>query len=76
MLWAKRLELARLGDDADVQAKAGVGADGAVADVNLRHAVEPGGDRPKDAVKEQFVYWLVEVIPVDVVGGLTSSWTI
>lgn len=57
-----------LGDDADVQAKAGVGADGAVADIDLRHAVEPGGDRRKYAVEEQFVYWLVEVIPVDVVG--------
>ena len=59
-----------LGNDADVQAKAGVGADGAIADVDFRHTVEPGGDRRKYAVEEQFVYWLVEVIPVDVVGGL------
>jgi hypothetical protein len=70
-----------LGDNADVQAKAGVGADGAVADVDLWHAVEPGGDRGKDAMKEHFVYWLVEVIPVDVVCGLivvdniTVFWT-
>ncbi len=59
-----------LGDDADVQAKAGVGADGAIADVDFRHPVEPGGDRGKYAVEEQFVYWLVEVIPMDMVSGL------
>jgi len=65
-----------LRDDADIQPKAGVGADGAVADIDFRHAVEPGGDGGKDAVKEQFVYWLVEVIPVDVVCRLVVVYDI
>ena len=32
------------GDDADVQAKAGVSTDGAIADIDFRHAVQPGSD--------------------------------
>ncbi len=32
------------GDDADVQAKAGVGTDGAIAYIDFRHAVQPGSD--------------------------------
>ena len=32
--------------------------------------VYPGRDGGEDAIEEHFFHWLVEVIPVDVVGGL------